>query len=206
MIDTTFIDDLASAAPTPGGGGASAYGGALAAALASMVANLTVGKKTYADVEDDMYAALEKLTALRERFVELIQEDADAFEPLAAAYRMPKATEEEQAAKTEALQKALVAASEVPLEIMRTTMQLFDLCEFLAEKGSRMVVSDAGVAVVFARAALTGAAYNVYINLGSLRDAERANAYREETDAMLKEGVARADRIYQYVMNEVSPA
>ena len=146
MYDTSFIDELASAAPAPGGGGASAYAGALAAALASMVGNLTVGKKTYADVEDEVRASLDRLDALRAHLIALVDEDARAFEPLAAAYRLPKATPEEQAAKNAALQQALVGASDVPLAIMRAVAEVVDEADYLAHHGSKMARSDAGVA------------------------------------------------------------
>ena len=120
MVDTKFIEARASKAPTPGGGGASAYAGALASALASMVGNLTVGKKKYADVEERMQAELVELADTREHLLALIDEDARAFEPLAAAYGMPKGSDEERAAQSAALQAALVDACEVPLEIMAT--------------------------------------------------------------------------------------
>lgn len=203
MRDTQFLNELASSAPTPGGGGASAYCGALASALASMVGNLTVGKKRYADVEEDVCASLERLDALRVRLVELVEEDEQAFEPLAAAYRMPKETSEEQVAKEEALQQALVGACEVPLEIMRRCVQVVDECAFMAENGSRMALSDAGVAAAFAKAALQGASLNVYINVGSLADGARADAYRDEADALIAQGSARADEVYAYVASEL---
>ena len=199
MVDTRFIDELASAAPTPGGGGAAAYCGALAAALASMVGNLTVGKKRDAEVEDDVRAALERLDAMRAQLVALVDEDARAFEPLAAAYRMPKSTPEEAAAKDRAMQEALIGACEAPLAIMRLCSAVIDECEFLAREGSRMAVSDAGVAVAFARAALLGASLNVYINVGSISDEGRAQAYRADADGLIADGVAQADAVYAYV-------
>lgn len=200
MLDTSFIDDLASAAPTPGGGGASAYCGALASALASMVGNLTVGKKRYADVEDEMRASLERLASVRSRLVELVEEDACAFAPLAAAYRMPRETPDEQAAKDAALQEALIGACEVPLEIMARCAEVIDECDLMARSGSRMAVSDAGVAVVFAKAALLGVSLNVYINVGALADKERACAYRAQADGLIASYAARADEIYAYVV------
>lgn len=203
MLDTEFLEDIASSAPTPGGGGASAYCGALAAALASMVGSLTVGKKRYAAVEEDVRASLERLTVLRARLVELVEEDARAFEPLAAAYRMPKLTLEEQAAKDAALQGALAGACAVPLEIMRRCAQVIDECDFLAHCGSRMAVSDAGVAVAFAKAALFGASLNVYINVGSMADAKRAESFRAEADALVSDYGARADEVYAYVAREL---
>lgn len=203
MLDTTFIMDLASKAPTPGGGGASAYGGALASALGSMVGNLTVGKKRYEAVEADTYIVLEKLADARARLIELVEEDARAFAPLAAAYGMPKATPEEQAAKSAAMQDALVGACEVPLEIMRTCAQVIELCEFLAYNGSRMVLSDVGVAVAFGKAALLGASLNVYINAKDIGDRERAERYTDEADRLIEAGCALADRLYAYVFDEI---
>ncbi len=199
-----FIDQLASAAPTPGGGGASACVGALASALASMVGNLTVGKKTYADVEDDVRASLDRLAALRARLLALVDEDARAFEPLAAAYRLPKATPEEQAAKNAALQQALVGACDVPLAIMRAVAEVVDETEYLAHHGSRMARSDAGVAAAFARAASDGASLNVYINVASMDDADLAARYREETDALAARTRARCDDVFGFVKTAVS--
>ncbi len=204
MSDTTFIDQLASAAPTPGGGGASACVGALASALASMVGNLTVGKKTYADVEDDVRASLDRLAALRARLLALVDEDARAFEPLAAAYRLPKATPEEQAAKNAALQQALVGACDVPLAIMRAVAEVVDETEYLAHHGSRMARSDAGVAAAFARAASDGASLNVYINVASMDDADLAARYREETDALAARTRVRCDDVFDFVKTAVS--
>ena len=206
MLNADFLNELASAAPTPGGGGAAAYCGALASALASMVGNLTVGKKRYADVEDDVRASLDRLEGLRARFVQLVDEDARAFAPLAAAYRMPRETPEEQAAKDAALQQALVGACEVPLEIMRSCAQVIGECELMARSGSRMALSDAGVAVAFAKAALLGASLNVYINVGSLADGARAAAYRGEADKLIAEGGAQADEVYGYVAGELGAA
>ena len=206
MLNADFLNELASAAPTPGGGGAAAYCGALASALASMVGNLTVGKKRYADVEDDVRASLDRLEKLRARLVQLVDEDARAFAPLAAAYRMPRDTPEEQAAKDAALQQALVGACEVPLEIMRSCAQVIDECELMARSGSRMALSDAGVAVAFAKAALLGASLNVYINVGSLADDVRAATYRGEADKLIAEGGAQADEVYVYVADQLGAA
>ena len=202
-MDTQFIEDLASAAPTPGGGGASAYVGALASALASMVGNLTVGKKTYADVEADVYIALEKLAIYRERLLELVGEDAHAFEPLAHAYKMPKATPEEQEAKEAALQEALYYACDVPLSIMETIKDVVDVTEFLAQKGSRMALSDAGVAAAFARGAVQGASLNIFINAASINDATQAKEYRRKTEALSEVVVLKCDEIFAYVKERV---
>ncbi|HIY83598.1 MAG TPA: cyclodeaminase/cyclohydrolase family protein [Candidatus Rubneribacter avistercoris] len=203
-MDTTFIDELASAAPTPGGGGASAYVGALASALASMVGNLTVGKKAYAQVEAEVYVTLEKLADVRERLLELVDEDAQAFAPLAAAYRMPKATPEEQAAKNDALQAALVGACDVPLEIMERVSDVVELTDFLAHNGSKMALSDAGVAAAFARAAADGASLNIFINAASMDDREQAQRYRDRANAVVDSVRARCDDLFQHVKQAVS--
>ena len=204
MYDTSFIDELASAAPTPGGGGASAYAGALAAALASMVGNLTLGKKTYADVEDEVRASLARLDALRARLVALVDEDARAFEPLAAAYRLPKAAPEEQAAKNAALQQALVGASDVPLAIMRAVADVVDEADYLAHHGSKMARSDAGVAAAFARAASDGASLNIFINAASMDDAAQAARYRGEAESLAARTRERCDELFDFVKTSVS--
>lgn len=204
MYDTSFIDELASAAPTPGGGGASAYAGALAASLASMVGNLTVGKKTYADVEDEVRASLARLDALRARLVALVDEDARAFEPLAAAYRLPKATPEEQAAKNAALQQALVGASDVPLAIMRAVADVVDAADYLAHHGSKMARSDAGVAAAFARAASDGASLNIFINAASMDDPAQAARYRGEAESLAARTRERCDELFDFVKTSVS--
>lgn len=182
-IDQTFISELATKAPTPGGGGASAYCGALASALASMVGNLTVGKKKYASVETEVEQALEELADLREGLIALIDADAQAFEPLAASWKMPASTPREQEIKRRATQAALVDACAVPLEIMGACAKVIVLCEFMAHNGSVMALSDAGVAALFAQAALEGASLNIIINAQSLEDEAIA------TDFMTKQRV-----------------
>lgn len=199
ILDTSFLDELASKAPTPGGGGAAAYCGALAAALGSMVGNLTAGKPRYAEVEAEMRSELDRLDAARARLVALVSEDAAAFAPVAAAYKMPKATPEEAAAKENALQAALTGACEVPLEIMRQCAAVLDSCEFMAHHGSRLAVTDAGVAAVFAKAAVQGARLNVLINVELMSDAVQTRAYREEADGLARAACEKADAVYVYV-------
>ena len=203
MVNTEFIEALASKEPTPGGGGASAYAGALASALASMVGNLTVGKKKYADVEKRVQSELLELADTRLRLLELIDADAAAFAPLAAAYGMPRGTDEEAAAQKAALQAALVAACEVPLEIMRQCVQVVESCVFLAKHGSVLAVSDAGAGAVLAKAALLAASLNVRINIASMDDAVRAEAYREEMEELIAAGSALADDVYADVVERL---
>ncbi len=204
VLDTTFIDELASKAPTPGGGGACAYVGALAAALASMVGNLTVGKKTYAAVEAEVYVSLEKLDDARSRFVQLVEEDARAFDPMAAAYRMPRDTPEQLCARNAALQTALVGACDVPLDIMRGLSDVIEPIDFLAHQGSRLALSDAGVAAAFARAAVEGASLNVYGNVAAMDDVALAGRYREEAAALVRSVRERCDALLDYVKSAIS--
>lgn len=169
-----WVDTLASKAPVPGGGGASALGGALGAALGQMVANLTVGKKRYEDVEEEMQQSLFALNILQMELMALADKDAEVFAPLAAAYGLPKETEEQRAEKERIMEENLLAASLVPIQMMEKTSAVLDVLELLEEKGSRMAVSDVGVAVQFARAALNGAVMNVYINTKSMKNREKA--------------------------------
>ena len=203
MVDTTFIDDLASSAPTPGGGGASAYCGALASALASMVGNLTLGKKKYATVEEEIAAVMAQLSEKRAALLDLIDQDARAFEPLAQTYRMPSTTPEEQQAKHAAQQAALIDAIEVPLAIMRTCADVLDLTDVMAKKGSRLAVSDAGVAAVFARAAIEGASLNIFINVASLEDSAQAQAYERAARDLIAENQTKAQALFAYVCDEI---
>lgn len=204
-VDKQFTDELASSAPAPGGGGASAYCGALAAALASMVGNLTVGKKTYAAVEEEMHARLEVLEGLRSRLLELVDEDARAFLPLAAVYRMPKATPQEKAARDEAMQGALAGACDVPLQIMETCLSVLEQSSFMADKGSAMARSDAGAAAVLAKAAVQAASLNVYANIAGMADAAQASRYRLRCRSMVERACLEADAIYDFVVGKVDP-
>jgi formiminotetrahydrofolate cyclodeaminase len=198
-----FVDMLASKAPVPGGGGASALGGALGMALGSMVGNLTLGKKKYQDVQQDIENILEKARVLQKELLDLVEKDAEVFEPLSKAYGMPKNTEEEKAEKDRVMEEALKLASGVPLEIMEKTIQAIDLHEELAEKGTRLAISDVGVGVQFCKAALIGASLNVFINTKLMKDRETAQKINDRTDKMLKEGIEKADRIYQQVLGQI---
>ena len=152
-----FAAELSSKAPVPGGGGTSALAGALGNALGQMVANLTIGKKKYAAVEDEIKEILKDLEIRQSHFLKLADEDAAVFTPLAAAYGLPSRTDEEKEYKAQVMEKNLLEASRVPLEIMREAAETLKLMEILGEKGSRLAVSDVGVGVQLLRAALTGA-------------------------------------------------
>ena len=195
-----FTEALASGDPVPGGGGASAMVGALGVALGSMVANLTVGKKKYADVEEEIIRLRERAGVLRDRFLVLIQKDADNFEPLAKAYGMPKDTKEQQEAKAEVMEKALREACSVPLEIMKLSCEAIELHNEFAHKGSTLAVSDAGVGVEFCKAALRGASLNVFINTKLMSDRDHAAKVNDQANDMLDRYVKKADEIFDYVM------
>lgn len=203
MYDSAFIEELASSAPVPGGGGASAHAGAVAAALASMVGELTIGKPKYADVEAEILGSLGRLSVLRSRLLSLVDEDADAFEPLAAAYGMPKSTPEEVAAKERAMQAALIPACEVPLDIMGACLDVLCECELMAECGSRLAVSDAGACAAIAKGALVAASMNVWVNVKSISDDGIAEGFRTRADSLLEEGCAKADGIVRNVLGDL---
>ena len=192
-----FLEDLAGSAPAPGGGGAAALVGSAGAALGNMVGSLTVGKKKYAAVEADILVLNRRATALRKRLEGLVQADADAFTPLAAAYKLPKETPEQQAHKAAVLESALEGACAVPLEIMSACCEGIALAAEYAEKGSVMAVSDAGCAALFCKAALQAAGLNVSINTRLMADNAHAAALNAQADAMLAEFVPQADRIYE---------
>lgn len=182
---TDFLEQLSSSAPIPGGGGASAAVGAFASALGLMVTNLTVGKKKYADVEEEILEIREKLEQKKQDLVRMVDEDAEAFEPLAKAYRMPKETEEEQAEKEKVMEAALKNAAEAPLCIMKTIVDTMEMIQVLGEKGSRLAVSDAGVAILFAQAALEGASLNIFINTKMMKDQEEAERLNYLADQLI---------------------
>ena len=190
-----FAEQLASNAPVPGGGGASALVGAVGVALGNMVGSLTVGKKKYADVEEEIIALNEKAAVLREEFLTLMEKDAEVFEPLSKAYSIPK----DDPARDEVMAVVLKQASEVPLEIMRKCCEAIDLIEVYAQKGSVIAVSDAGCGTAICKAALESAALNVYINTKSMKDRELAETMNAEVDIMLSKYCAKAAEIYASV-------
>lgn len=195
MTYTEFADALASKAPVPGGGGASALVGALGVALCSMVGNLTVGRKKYADVEADIIVMLEKGKALQDKLLGLIEKDAEAFGPLAEAYSIPK----DDPKRAQIMEKNLAAACAAPLEIMRCCCEAIELLEEMMQKGSVMLVSDVGVGAALCGAALKGASLNIYINTKSMADRENADRINGETDEMLRQYAQLADRVYEEV-------
>lgn len=198
-----FIDVLASSAPIPGGGGASALVGAIGVALGNMVGSLTVGKKCYVDVEEDIIRCKKEADEITKRLLELVAKDAEVFEPLSKAYSLPKSTPEELAKKEEVMAVVLKDACEVPLEIMKTCARGLDLMKEFAEKGSRIALSDAGVGATLLKSALQGASLNIYINTKSIKDRVLAQQLNDETDSLRKTYEKKADEIFENVCNEI---
>lgn len=194
-----FIDELASKAPTPGGGSAAAVMGAQAAALISMVCNLTLGKPKYVEVDVEMRALLEKSEALRETLTGMIKADADVFERLMATYGLPKDSDEQKLARSAAIQAALKEATDVPLACAYACAETIALSRIAADKGNIGVISDAGVAVMAGYGALKSAALNVYINAGGLKDRAFADAKLVELEAILNGADVAAEEVYQIV-------
>lgn len=194
-----FLEELASKSATPGGGGAAALVGAAGVALGNMVGCLTVGKKKYAAVEADICRLNEQAFLLRRELEALVQKDAEAFAPLAAAYKLPKDTPEQIAYKNTVMEDALDAACMVPLCIMQKCAEGIALVEEYAAKGSVMAVSDAGCAAVLCKAALQAASLNVYINTRSMTDRDRAAQLDAQADKLLAEFCPRADAVFKAV-------
>ena len=206
MLDkktTEFLEELSSSKAVPGGGGASAAVGAFASALGMMVANLTIGKKKYADVEEEVKEVREKLSNLQKKLVMLTDKDAEAFEPLSKAYGLPKDTDEQKAEKERILEQTLYDASIVPLEIMEEILEVMKLLKIMGEKGSKIAISDVGVGILFAQAALEGASLNVFINADLMRNKECAQALSQKADEMILKGRNLKEEVYGVVLGKI---
>lgn len=182
-----FLTELASAAPAPGGGGGAAMAGALAAALSSMVCNLTIGKEKFAAQEPQMKELLAQAEAARAQLLQLVADDAEVFNSFMSCYKLPKATDEEKAARTAAIRAAAKQAAEVPLAIARESFAVLQLAAKLVVCGNPGVITDGACSGLLARAALRCAEYNVRINLGLTKDEEWNAKVQAELSAMLSE-------------------
>jgi formiminotetrahydrofolate cyclodeaminase len=174
----TYLDDLASAKSAPGGGSTAALSGAMGAALVCMVSRLTLEKASYADVHPAIEIILTKAESVRHNFQALIQADIDAYGSLSAAYKLPRASAEEKAARTAAIQEALIVAAQVPLAMVENAAELIPLCKRVAEIGNKNVLSDIETAATLAFSAGTGASFMVSINLHSMKDATHVEQIR----------------------------
>ena len=192
---TEFVTVLASNAPVPGGGGASALVAAIGTALGNMVGSLTVGKKKYADVEAEIIALKAKCDSLQKDLLDQIAADAKGFEPLAKAYGIPK----DDPNRGQILEDATVVACQVPMKIMELCCEALDAIQVFAEKGSRLAVSDAGCGAVCVKAALQAASLNVFINTKTLQNRELAGEMNKKCLDMLEKYCAMADGIFETV-------
>ena len=179
-----FLNKVAGSDPVPGGGSIAALNGALASALAAMVANLTIGKKKYTEVQEDMQAIAQEAERLMGDFTADIDRDSDAYDRVFACFKMPKETDEEKAARSAAIQEATKYAAQVPLEVARRACSLMPRMAEVALKGNQNAVTDACVAMMSARNAVLAAVLNVRINLSSLKDAELAARLQAEADGL----------------------
>ncbi len=199
-----FLEALASRSATPGGGSAAAIIGAMGASLVSMVCNLTIGKKKYAEVEDEMKDILAKAEALRVKLTAMIEDDVKAFDAVMGAYGMAKETDAEKEARDKAIQAALKQATEVPLRCCQAAREVIDLAATASDKGNLNVISDAGVGVLSAHAALRSAALNVYINAKMIADKSFVDAKLSELESLLDGAAATTEKAYDIVQGKVS--
>lgn len=200
---SVFLEELASSAPVPGGGGAAALGGAIGMALSNMVGNLTVGKKKYADVEDEVKDLLGQGYKVIEDLKALVGKDAEVFEPLSKAYGLPRSTPEEIKIKEETLESCSKVACSVPMEIMRKAYEGIKIHERMGQIGTMIAISDVGCGVVFLKSALISGSLNVIINLNSIKDQEYVKATSEEMNHLLEDGSRIADETLELVINKI---
>lgn len=203
---TEFVDLLASDAPAPGGGSAAALEGALGAALSAMVCLLTTvgkSKEKYADYQEFVLESQKKATDLKVRFVDVMDRDTEAFNVVSAAFGMPKATDEEKAARSAAIQKGLEGCTATPFEMMELSLETLELTADLLGKTNDSAASDLGVSALSLRAAIQGAWLNVLINIGGIQDQAFADEYRQKGQALLDKALPLADAIYQEVLESL---
>lgn len=196
---TTYLDQLASSSPVPGGGGTAAYTAALGAALGEMTANLSVGHQKDRAQQEELAELLKNLAASRDQLLDLTDRDAKGFLPLAEAMRLPKTTEEEKTLRKAEMEEGLQMAAEVPLQILKETVRVIELLEEVLQKAAASSVSDAGCAAALAEAALKSAALNILINTKYMKDRSRAKRLNTKTYGLLETYTKRAQKIYQNV-------
>ena len=206
MQVTQFCDVLASDAPAPGGGSTAALEGALGAALTAMVCGLTTvgkSKEKYAEYQEFVLASQKKALDLKARFVDVMDRDTEAFNVVSAAFGMPKAMDEEKAARSAAIQKGLEGCTRTPFEMMELAAETLELTAELLGKTNDSAASDLGVSALSMRAAIQGAWLNVLINIGSLKNKELAEDYRKKGEELLAKALPLADQINQNVLSQM---
>jgi formiminotetrahydrofolate cyclodeaminase len=192
---TEFLEKTASNSPVPGGGSIAALSAAIAASLSEMVAHLTIGKKGYEALEEEMQEIAKDAFQYRERLIRYIDKDSNAYNDVMAAFKLPKGTEQERNNREGAIQEALINATLVPLDVARDAFKIIELAGKAVKQGNKNAVTDAGVAVMMARTAALSALYNVKINLASIKDTNFVEEIREEIKHMESEIVNRESEI-----------
>ena len=198
-----FLDKVAGNDPVPGGGSIAALGGALASALATMVTGLTIGKKGYEASEEVMQHAQTLTTRFQKEFIALIDKDSEAYDEVFACFKLPKATDEEKAARSAAIQEATKYAALVPMQVARNAYELMSVIADVARLGNRNAVTDACVAMMSARTAVLGALLNVRINLGSIKDKTFADELQREADVLERLACEREKEVLDVVNQEL---
>lgn len=198
-----FLEALSSSAPVPGGGGACGYVAAIGMSLGNMVLSLTTGKKKYAQYQEEVEHFISEATKLTKELAACMEKDAEAFEPLSKAYGLPRGTEEEIKYRTEVMEKALLTASEAPLDMMEKILQAIEMIDRISEIGSKIAISDAGVGIQMCKAALNGAALNVLINTKMMKKRDIAEAMNAKAKELLEKGNQIADMVYERVFEAV---
>lgn len=191
-----FLDSLASKEPVPGGGGASALIGAVSCSLCSMVSNLTLGKKKYAEYQDRIQEHLLKLTKINQNLIQDIKKDADAFAPLARAYAIPK----DDPDRDSIMEEALVNAAKAPMGILKDLEEILPIMEDLCVIGSKLAISDVAVAATACRAAYEGAVMNIFINTKSMKNRTLAQSYNDQAEKLVSDGVERCNIVYKKIL------
>lgn len=194
-----FLAETAGSAPVPGGGSISALNGAIAAALTEMVANLTIGKKKYAEVEGQMRTIAVEAGLIRERLTRYIDEDSEAYDRVFAAFKLPKETEEEKAERGRVVQEATKEAARVPMKVAEEIASVMETIIYVAHKGNRNAVTDACVAMMTARTCVLGALLNVRINLGSIQDPDFVRRMTEKCDRLEAEALRIEKKLLDWV-------
>ncbi len=199
MTICDFLSELASKSPAPGGGSVAALSGALGAALSSMVCNLTIGKDSYKNVEDDMGESLKKSEQLRKELTILIDEDTEAFTDVIRAFKMPKETDSQKQKRSHAIQEGYKTAAQVPLQTAKTCEQILDVAQIVAEKGNQQSITDAAVSALMAKAGVQAALLNVKINLGSIKDEKFTKQLMQELDVIERQTETKTQKILDIV-------
>ncbi len=203
MKVNSFLSELASSSPAPGGGSVAALAGALGSALSSMVCNLTIGKEKYSDVQDEIKDTLKKSEKLRKELTELIDKDTEAFNDVMKAFKMPKETEGQKKKRSNAIQNGYKTAANVPLKTARTCEKILDLARLIAEKGNQNSITDAAVSGLMAQAGVDSAIFNVKINLVSIKDERFVDKISTEIYNLHRNTKKKTDKIMKIVNDKM---